>query len=236
MKEASLEQKVQRALDYLEIQNVMAKHVFYYSAQRQQDELDNIWAKKVPDIAYGHNDGCHVGRESVTRYYAEASKRMRQKKLEFMSQLYPDIENMPDNEGVGDYVVHTLTTPCIEVAADGQTAKGLWYAPSLCAEPGEDGKLVAVNIWEKYGADFIKEDGEWKIWHLRAFVDFMLPLGPDWGDNINRFPGRTVADGMPEHDKQSRPYPMYGHRTVPPVEPGPPEPYDTWDDSMSCVA
>ena len=37
----SLEKKVQLALDYMEIQNVMAKHVYYYNAQKQGEEIEN---------------------------------------------------------------------------------------------------------------------------------------------------------------------------------------------------
>jgi hypothetical protein len=54
-KELDLEQKIQRALDYMEIQNVIAKHSYYYAAQEQWLELETAWAKKRDDISYGHN-------------------------------------------------------------------------------------------------------------------------------------------------------------------------------------
>ena len=166
-------QQIQRLLDYMEIQNVMAKHSYYYAAQEQWKELDEAWSKKRDDISYGHNDGYYVGRKSVMAYYGQKNETRRKQTLEAVSKVYPDIKNVKENEGIGDLVMHTLTTPYIEIAEDGQTAKGIWMSIGLCSRTGSDGKASAMWLWEKFATDFVKEDGEWKIWHFQIYSDVL---------------------------------------------------------------
>jgi hypothetical protein len=49
---------------------------------------------------------------------------------------------------------HCLTSPVIQVAKDGKTAKAIWFSP------GVEGNQWAYG---KYAIDFVKEDGQWKI-------------------------------------------------------------------------
>ena len=235
MKEMSLEEKVQRALDYQEIQNVMAGHSYCYEAQRQFEEIERFWSKR-DDIAYGSQ---HMGRKAVIEYYCETNEWMRQEKLKLMNRMFPEIENVKENEGIGDMVVHLLTTPYIEIAADGQTAQGIWYVPSINLEIGRDGEPVPMTIWEKDKADFIKEDGKWKIWHFSQWPLFSAPIDKSYFDGSKSGPGRTFSKGpmpTPEQMRQgmSGPEP-YSARRIAQFIPELPEPYDTWDDSMSSI-
>jgi hypothetical protein len=169
-------QKTQRAVDYMEIQNVFAKHSYYYAAQKQWLELDTVWAKKRDDISYGHNNGYYYGRKSVENYYGKKNEDRRKQWLEMVSKIYPEVKNTEENLGVGDLVLHTLTTPDIEVADDGQTAQGVWISIGLAGKTGQDGKVQYNWFWEKFGVDFVKEDGEWKIWHFQIHSDTMFIL------------------------------------------------------------
>ncbi|MBN1227604.1 MAG: nuclear transport factor 2 family protein, partial [Deltaproteobacteria bacterium] len=193
------EQKMQRVLDYMEIQNVMAKHSYYYAAQEQWKELDEAWSKKRDDISYGHNDGYYVGRKSVEAYYGQKNETRRKQTLESISRLYPEIKNIKENEGVGDLVMHTLTTPYIEIAEDGQTAKGVWMSIGLCSGTGNDGKASAIWLWEKFATDFIKEDGEWKIWHFQIYSDV---LGNVDAAMLSMFAQQNQGGAMPSSGQQ----------------------------------
>ena len=86
----------------------------------------------------------------------------------------------------------------IEVSADGTTAKGIWImaglesglmdpevakdVPPFVFSGGEvDGKPVWAHwVWCKYGVDFIKQDGEWRIWHFRCYEVARAPFNRDW--------------------------------------------------------
>jgi hypothetical protein len=257
--ERSHSQAIQRLLDYMEIQNVMAKHSYYYGAQEQWKELDEVWSKKRDDISYGHNDGYYVGRKSVEAYYGTKNENRRKQTLENMSKLNPEIKNTKDNEGIGDLVIHTLTTPYIEIAEDGQTAKGVWMSIGLCSGAGKDGKASAIWLWEKFATDFVKEDGQWKIWHFQIYSDVLgnvdqamlsmfaqqqsagaaMPSAgqPPQGAGMPAGGQQPQGGQSPQggFDKDIKIYELYSTTRVPKEIPALPQPYKTWNDSISLI-
>lgn len=157
MAKFTAEQQAQRAYDMYQIKNVMGRHAYYHSWSLHPDELANIWSKR-DDVAWGNSFGFHYGRDVLYDYYAKPQESGEQ-------------EN-------GVLFMHTLTTPLIEVAEDGQTAQAMWYTPGFGCGP--DGGLNWMH--ERYAVDFIKEDGEWKIWHLFVGTDFSFAFGTQLSD------------------------------------------------------
>lgn len=101
-----------------------------------------------------------------------------------------------------------------------------------------DGMLM----YEKYGVDFMKEDGEWKIWHLFVGTDFAVPAGQDLKGDTPLEIERKIAAG--EMEKPVHPaaqtkdpafIPMdayslkYNYSFYPPL----PEPYYSFDECVS---
>jgi hypothetical protein len=240
MMESSLERKVQRALDIAEVQNVMSKHAYYHGAGRHLEELEDIWVKEDGEFAmtasFGQNHGCWVGMERIKLYHGEFNERNRKRNLQLVSKRHPEVENVKENEGVGSLIMHTLTTPIIEVARDGKTAKGMWYSPGQVTEVGPDGKLMAMWMWEKYGADFAKEDGRWKLWHIHMYTDFAVPPGKSWIDPTTRndFSSGDTAERPPhlQPDVEEVTYREWSPTTVPQLTPMP-EPYQTFSETFS---
>ena len=240
MNELSLEQKIQRALDIAEVQNVMSKHAYYHAVGYHLQELRDIWVREDGPFAatasFGQNHGYWVGIERIKQCYGELNERNRKKKLEIVSGLYPEIENVKENEGVGSLIMHTLTTPIIEVAGDGKTAKGMWYSPGQVTEIGSDGKPLAMWMWEKYGVDFVKEDGKWKLWHIHMYTDFAVPPGNSWIDPSTRsdFSFGDTVERPPEMkpDIEKVTYKEWSPTTVPQMIPMP-EPYYTFSETFS---
>ena len=142
-------------------------------------------------------------------------------------------------------VIHLTTTPYVVIAKDGKTAKGIWYGPAICVEIGLDGEPVPTLMMEKDEADFIKEDGHWKIWHYQQWPEFMTVLDKSVVDGSNPGPGRTASlisteQRPPMVPGQEMPRRMggaeqYSARRIAGWTPELPKPYDTWDDSLSCV-
>lgn len=241
--------ELERAQAYGEIQNIIAAHTYCYEAQQQAYEIENFWSKR-DDISYSGQNG----RKAVINYFVNTNNAARKAKLKRMSELFPDeVKNVPENEGIGDMVIHLLTTPYIQVAGDCKTAKGLWYVPSINVEIGMDGEPVPVTIWEKCEVDFIKEDGQWKIWHFTQWVQFAHVLdkdivGPAKLDRpfFQAQPlegGGERQQGPPPEEAQSRQGVQagknrdltYSTKRVADWRPELPGPYDSWDDSISAV-
>ena len=92
-----------------------------------------------------------------------------------------------DSGAGGEFAMHLSTTPVIEIAGDGKTAKGIWYSPGLGLSPKMNDSSVDVTgifFWERYGGDFIKEKGVWKIWHLGMYYDFTPQLPTSMTSNL----------------------------------------------------
>ena len=101
---------------------------------------------------------------------------------------------------VGKLILHETTTPLIEVAEDGETAKGFWLMagvesgttqpehvgtmPEFLYEPesanvGEK-RVWAHWVWCQYAIDFLKQDGQWRIWHFRCLEIARAPYSENW--------------------------------------------------------
>ena len=219
----------ERALAILEVQNTMSKHAYYYGAGKIIEEYEDIWVKEGGKYADTASKGGIVGIAKIKEMFVGMKDENEKKALEEISKIYPEIKNVPENLGVGtDLVIHTQTTPIIEVAGDGQTAKGVWYSPGIGLTPYfKDGKVEVSGIffWEKYGVDFVKEDGIWKIWHMQMVYDFLPAIDSKWTDIDNPdAPTMGNSGWRPE---------TWTPKTIPEISPRLPEPYYTFSETFS---
>lgn len=233
---AQLRREVQHVRDVQEIQNVMSRKAFYHSIGRNDLEL-TLWATKH-DIRWAQNQGCWTGRESYKKYYVTFNDQIKAQELKQLSQLNPAIKESPENLGVGNNAIHTLTTPIIEVAGDGETAKGVWYTPGVILTTNDGKTPMGFWIWERYGADFIREGGRWRLWHVQVNTDFQNPMGkPLQTQTQDAAMGKesTAATPLPgvqsiqfpPPDIKKMQYSEFGATRVPVLVPRLPEPYQT---------
>jgi hypothetical protein len=228
-----------RVKDVQEIQNVFSLHEYYHMASRHADEMEAIWAQKTPGLAMEEAvlKGRYAGLEAVRAYYVDFFDRclfggMRKQ----MRDIYPDVDAQPGVNGpIGVRLLHTLTTPVIEVAEDRETAKAVWISPGYVTAPA-GGKLQAFWHWDRYAVDFAREDGAWKIWHFWVGKDFSTPYERSWVDDFFAGPGidlRSVP-GFPEPNAPSQiDYPGYSPFEPAPFVPVPPVPYRTFTETFS---
>ena len=184
--------ELQRAQDAVEIQNVMSWHVMYHCYGEHRAEMENLWVQEPENQAtasFGQNQGFYVGYGSIWDAYMTGHDQSWLKSAKsYCEKNGIDVSDWTDEQilevygGVGQLLLHVTTTSIIEVAADGQTAKAFWYSPGMIMETGQS----AGSIWEAYGADFVKENGVWKLWHLHMFTDFggsfFVSLGSSSGE------------------------------------------------------
>jgi SnoaL-like domain len=231
---AALELQVQRLAATQEIQNVMAVHELYHSANMHREEIESIWVRTTPGVALETVQGRFEGLDAVKGFYVEAYGQRGQYQLEQMRKQFPEIEDRPENEWIGAQVMHALTTPLIYVAGDGQSAKAIWISPGSATIAAE-GKLRSLWYFDRYGVDFVLEDGQWKIWHMLICMDFVTPFERDWVDQILN-PGETFGDAGPLPAANAQPlssYKPYSPFEVAQLGPQPPAPYQTFSDTFS---
>ena len=175
-KVAQLEDDAAAARDHQAVENLFSRYMYLHNAF-EDEQIIPLWAKE--------------GTPGMSAQYSNLGKYTKYEKI----MEYHSGRPSP----IGKLLFHYITTPVIEVAGDGKTAKGLWivnglesgltapeYAknmPEWMFEPDVevDGKKVWMhNVYLKYGIDFIKQDGEWKIWHFHCFEVARAPYSMGW--------------------------------------------------------
>lgn len=170
------------ARDIQEIQNVMSRHGWYYSSGQHEREFNELFAYDMPDVSWGNGSEWWVGKDLLYEYYVDYFDDFRMRDLKAFAEKHEGVEVTPENLGAGSSMFHTNSTPVIEVAGDGKTAKGIWYSIGQVTQtPG--GKQSATYMWERYGVDFIKIEGEWKIWHFMVLTDWSAKPGQSWAED-----------------------------------------------------
>ena len=202
-------------------ENLMDKYQYYHMRGMRKEETE-IFALKTPDTCVEMLWGIYDGPASVLRWK--------------QSEGY----GKPRPKGV--LPLHAMTTPIIEVAADGETVKGLWLMLGAETMTKEDGTVE--NYWAcgRFAMDFIKEDGEWKIWKYNTTGVLLAPFEKGWMQhNMTRAQleegiERAFAEEGDRKPDRRPSYPWMANEgewqeNIPPV----PLPYETWDDSLACI-
>ena len=214
---STLKKEVERLSAAREIENLVNRYVNKLMAC-EFDSLPEFFALKTPGLRLEIGpSGVFEGPEGIKKMYVYAHNKY----------FHP-----PSPGGLAqDY----NASPVIEVAGDGQTAKGLWYSPGINTGRDSDGKLVAEWFFEKRALDFVKEDGEWKIWHYHAYFIFVCPFYKSWADLPEDYLETSLMP-WPEECKPDKPttyHKPYSQKYVIEYVPKAPEPYETWEDTFS---
>ncbi len=252
----------ERALAVIEVQNSFSRHSYYHASCRHVDELADIWVKEDGPYAatarWRSNFGIIEGIVQIRTFYGDNLMEHLKSLLASISSIIPEVKNIPENLGVGfGYEMNCLTTPVIEIAGDGKTAKGLWYSPgvNIVGSVMKEGKTSMRGEWRmtKYGVDFAKEDNKWKIWHLFICLD---NTPPNWSYENGKAvyePSGVAGTGAPAAgtkggDEKGHPsnvargismkpnpdpYKAWDPARAPHIQPRLPEPYYTFSETFS---
>lgn len=214
---AEIDRKLERLQAYHDVANVMAGYAINHCQKNIAHDAD-YFALDMPDVSVEiANGGVLVGPDAVKALYAEVYYQPEYK---------------------GKYLKHYLATPAIEVAADGKTAKGVWYSPGWESDTLDGSKdIVPIISFGAYSADFIKTEKGWKIWHLHWYHAVKCQLQKGWV--------QPEPKEMPKSSRNEHPA-LQGATILPPTYefsyhlnaiqesiPAAPLPYETWDGDLS---
>jgi len=203
---AALEHELARERAVHEVQRLMGRYTVNHAPATIHKAIE-FFALELPDVSIETGDrGVYVG---------EAGLR----------ELFTDRFPM---EPVGNLLIHYLASPMIEVAADGQSARGVWRSPGVEAvRPPDGGAPVALWSFGAYAGDFVLLRGEWKIRHLQWFRTIKCSFAEGWVDDLSM----TYSPAMPEspHLQPTTYHNPYTPETVQQSVPPCPPPYETYD-------
>jgi SnoaL-like domain len=210
------EQRLQRLEAIQQIENLMGRYAYCHVANLHGECL-KLSALETPGVRADLPFGIYEGRNGLER-------------------LYLGFFGASDRAPEGKMHMHTMTTRVIEVAEDLQTAKGTWMSPGHATDKFGGPNFRASWRWVKYGCDFARENGRWKIWHLHVYGIFATPYDRSWVENAAATAARGGPPPMPAEFAPDRPterFWQYGEDAIMPNEPPTPEAYATFADTTA---
>ena len=241
----SLQQRIYNAASNQQVEKLHGIHNYLHAKAFQAEEFSTIWSHSA-EASWGHSFGRMRGfdeiwYDSVTIYDALAYENYLS-----LYDIFPEIGGR-DPRPMMELSMHTLVNGVIEVAEDGKSARASFITPGILYDRvNREMVKRCMNFWERYGSDFVCEDGTWLYLHEQVCPDFGMPLdvgnaaassyqqlaNPPKGPRPPRPAGRKemilLADPNPPHTMYSITTPI--QNTVPC-----PEPYATMDEKNSFV-
>lgn len=232
------EQLVLRWEQLRAIKNLMGRMSADYTLKKEGEMYEKYWSRRE-DVSLGVNEGWFVGAAAVVGYYSTLGAQIAQQSKLIQSIFPKELGDKSDQElrGVGTMDYKPIDTPVVEIAADGQTAKGIWCIRGSHSRILPSGP-VAYWEWGWFAADFILEDEQFKLWHLQYLQEILRPNGHPWYGPEDVYP--PVKEFAPAADFQ---FPVPDHPAVLRPKytadrpftktPRVPEPYETFADTFS---
>ena len=201
--------------------NLMGRYAYYHTAFRHKDYM-TLWAER-DDSYFKFPFGYYVGIDAIRHCYL----------VEHGDRADPGMEKKMQ----GIMTMHQLDTEVLEVAADGRTAKGVWISPGhetfLRAPEGvenptaEEKKADPMWAWSKYEVEFIRENGQWKLWHMVLYPLFKTSYYKAWTDS-EEVTEKAINEEAAKDKPAAPPFWQWSKTAIYPAdEPEPPVPYDT---------
>lgn len=249
-KKLTTSEKIRNAVACQEVENLHARHCFMHCAGRNIEETDNYWSHD-PGVSWGHAFGKWTSWTGVKFGWGGSLERKGTLAFLQLTQVWPQIAGL-DPRPIQESAIHMLATDIIEVAADGKTARAYFYTPgAICSMLNTNRQRKCFLMWERYGIEYVCEDGQWKFFTIQVCPDIMAPMDTvnpaassyqelvgkaEAGPGLVVGSGQLAGGGGPSDPILDETEPVHvKYSLIQPVQnPVPwPEPYDTFDQGTS---
>lgn len=163
----TLAERLHRARGAQEVENIKTRHAYLHAKSHSYEEWSELWAYS-DDATWAHSFGRMVGWDEM--FYGSVEKYDRD-----MLDLYNTMVKLNPHIIGKDFLacclggLHSLASGVIEVAEDGMSARSFFLTPgTLCACNMPSCVRDGSMCWERYGSDFVYQDGQW--WYLHEHV------------------------------------------------------------------
>ena len=221
-----------------EIRNVMGRISHDYAIKQEAQVYDRYFSRRE-DVCLGLNNGYYKGAAAVKGYYDALGEEIRLSSA-LIAKMFPrELEGKTEDElyGVGMISYLPFESQVIEIADDGQTAKGIWNVRGSTSRLTAAGP-VANWIFGWAAVDFVLEDGEWKILNLLLLYNVDHQCGVGFTEPEKVFEPVPEFAPMADFHLPEPNVPMTVMETFRPDRPRTrsprcPEPYATFADTFS---
>lgn len=188
-----------------ECENLMATYSYLGSAHRLKEYMQ-LWADRE-DSCLEMPWGVYDGYRGVCRCYLED---------------HTDRSALEADELKGCMFIHPMTTCRLEVAGNGETARGAWISLGVEAVNG-----TAMWCMSKYAVDFIRVPDGWRIWHMKLYPVFLTPYDVPFTEKDKSF---GLGEVHPDRAPTAPRYDYDLEAMYPFNEPVIPRPYQSFDE------
>jgi hypothetical protein len=134
---AAVELQLHRLWAVTEVQNLMGTYSFWHTSgfNHRVPELFTQTDDTVIEMMWGR----YTGKDAAHRVYFIDHRRDDQGAIDALGLKVPAVESNAEAPGgagtaggpssMAPFHLHSLTTPVIEVAGDGETARAVWISP-----------------------------------------------------------------------------------------------------------
>lgn len=168
MSEPDISRLVRQEAAVHQVRNCMNRYETLLSMGHLQGALDQF-ALGQPDVQADVGFGLYYGPPSIRRLF-----------LGVHGLMLGDASKGTVHRGATYLLANT--TDIIEVADDLNTAKALWLCPTLSTPGNPEAGFAAHTGYAHRAADFVLEDGHWKLWHYMVYGLTSAPVGQSWTD------------------------------------------------------
>jgi len=165
--DADLELKIRKDLAERQIEKTINRYEGLLSAGLVEAAFE-LFAVSQPDVQADVGFGFYYGPESVKRLFVGLHGWL-------------ELNDQGKLRNGALYIVPN-TTGIVEVADDLKTAKGHWLCPTISTPGSPEKGFSAMPGYAHRVADFIYENGQWKIWHYFVYGILYYPEGKAWTD------------------------------------------------------
>lgn len=168
-----LEQRISRLEDVEAIKNLKAQYALYCDNGYDADGLVSLF---VDDAAWESNAfGTYHGKQEIHGFLTTLA-----------------------DESI-KWALHYMISPVVDVAEDGNSARGRWYLLELGTLVGLDNPSTRdpVIMTANYDDEFVKVDGEWKFARVKVHFHQVSNLADGWVKQPFRGGEGPVPGGEP---------------------------------------
>lgn len=242
-----LEMKIHWAESAQDIEREWAEHVFWHSTEDRPGFTSSYRWSHSPECCATHTFGTLVGYDSCEKEWRSGIYEGYDEDYDERIPLYPEMSKY--DRGLG-MCVHGICSGVIEIADDGLSARSSFITPGVAGNPSDEtGHKHYSMMWERYGQDWIFEDGDFKtgefrILHNRVGYDFAFTYD---GKNCAEEAYRSLMDsgmilvGMLSQTSPRNidiPGPTHLRMSavqVPQKDPDCPKPFACWAESETYI-
>jgi hypothetical protein len=234
------EELVGRWEDKRDIKNLMGRYMLARQLQQESTMFEEFWCKEADTPIFANADGYYIGAQAIVDYY-ESLVKIDAFKAGVLYRAFPEKfagKSEQDVLGIGDYDMDPVSTPLIEIAGDGKTAKGIWYSAGAGVQVGTSGPITMWSIGF-YCCDFVRENDTWKLWHMVFCQELGFPGGQSWAEDPTAYPPLEPFAPLAEAPAPlaptiaKKPWEPYSVRRKFVGTPRLPEPYETFSETFS---